>query len=256
MNDIPRKLKPAERRKVEDEIERLIGLLDTTDANPDDEPSLGWPNAMGPQQFGSTPGRLDDDREDDGDDLEPDEDGEFSLGWENGGSQAVLRDSDEYEPDLDTTEEIDQVRRLQTLPGWKSDDGEPDLGWVENHGSGFRAGESTDDREGDDEREGDNADAEPFLGWSEAQSECGAAPSGDEFPPVGRSSLQFLGEGYQEARKALRELNRKNPPIERAERLPDGVILRTFSTEPPADDDWRLMHYRAAHDRLSNEGDK
>lgn len=255
MNDVPRKLKPAERRKVEDEIERLIGLLDTTDTNPDDEPSLGWPNALGPQQFGSTPGRLDDDREDDGDDLEPDEDGEFSLGWENEHSQAVLRDSDEYEPELGTTEEIDQVRRLQTLSA-VIHDGEPDLGWVETHGSGVRPGETTDDREGDDEREGDNADAEPFLGWSEAESEYGAQPSGDEFPRHGNGPVLFRGEGYQEAREALRELNRKNPPTERAERLPNGVILRTFSTEPPPDDDWRLMHYRAANERPKNEGGK
>lgn len=146
------------------------------------------------------------------------------------------------------------MRRLQSLPV-VIHDGEPELGWV-THGGGVRPGETTDDREGDDESEGDNADAEPFLGWSEAQSENGAAPSGDEFPPVGCSSLQFLGEGYQKARKALRELNRKNPPTERAERLPDGVILRTFSTEPPPDDDWRLMHYRAANERPKNEGDK
>ncbi|MBN9252635.1 MAG: hypothetical protein BGO03_12010 [Mesorhizobium sp. 61-13] len=255
MNDIPRKLKPAERRKVEDEIERLIGLLDTTDTNPDDEPSLGWPNALGPQQFGSTPGALNDDREDDGDDLEPDEDGEFSLGWENEGSQAVLRDSDEYEPELGTTEEIDQVRRLQTLPGWKLEDGEPYLGWVENHGKGIHPDETDDDRESENEhgRE-DSLDG----GATEHGIADEDALKSDEFTFASPSQggPDFRGEGYKEARKALRELNRKNPPAERAERLPDGVILRVFSTEPPPDDDWRLMHYRAAHDRLSSEGDK
>lgn len=268
MNDIPRKLKPAERRKVEDEIERLIGLLDTTDANPDDEPSLGWPNALGPQQFGSTSGALNDDREDDGDDLEPDDDNERSFGWENEGSQAVLRDSDEYEPELGTTEEIDQVRRLQTLPGWKLEDGEPYLGWVENHGKGILSADTATDEEFDvgDAPEGHD-EREPDLGWPErcglgfdeweasgGASQAGCDPELEVLADFDRSD--FRGDGYQEAREALRELNRKNPPKERAERLSDGVILRTFSTEPPPADDWRLMHYRAAHDRLSSEGDK
>ncbi|WP_414833597.1 hypothetical protein [Afifella sp. YEN Y35] len=72
----------ALRARLEDEIERLIALLDTLDGDPDfedddvDEPTLGW-NASG------HPGRmlssLDGEFEDEGD-GEPDEDGEPWLG--------------------------------------------------------------------------------------------------------------------------------------------------------------------------------
>ncbi|KKB12386.1 hypothetical protein VE25_07490 [Devosia geojensis] len=65
-----------DRRSIEAEIERLIGLLDKFDGDPDLEeagdlePSLGWP-ALGPQQFGRAPQSLDDDREEDNADCEP-----------------------------------------------------------------------------------------------------------------------------------------------------------------------------------------
>lgn len=65
-----------DRSSIEAEIERLIGLLDTLDGDPDLEeagdlePSLGWP-ALGPHQFGRVPECLDDDREEDSADCEP-----------------------------------------------------------------------------------------------------------------------------------------------------------------------------------------
>ena len=273
MNDIPRRLKPAERRSVEDEIERLIGLLDKTDANPDDEPSLGWPNEMGMQQYGSAPGPL-------GEDLEPDEDGELSLGWENEGSQAVLRDSDEYEPDLGTTEEIDQVRRLQTLPGWKSDDGEPDLGFI-GHGTGW-TGEAVydDDREDDCEDEGadiqalphdavDEGNDEPTLGRLETIHQGADSYSGDVeghgYP------LHFSGDGYSVGKKMLKRIGadgfvHTSPALpiaeyrEIAETLTDSTVMRSIvskmNSAAERDGEWRAPHYRAAQDRPKNEGDK
>ncbi len=107
---------PVNRRVVEDEIERLIGLLDGIDgdenleATGDDEPSLGWPNA------GQRPRpEMSDDREVDNSDYEDGADNEPDLGW---------------------TEETDQQRRLQTMPGWKAEDGEPNLGFI-GHGTGW-----------------------------------------------------------------------------------------------------------------------
>lgn len=98
----------ASRRAVEDEIERLIGLLDGIDGDPDMEPWLGDG----------------DDRELDGSDDEP------SHGWSDDIDQTRLvptgsSQSDECEPDIGWTEEIDQERRLQTMPPAAND------AWVE-----------------------------------------------------------------------------------------------------------------------------
>ena len=81
---------PVTRRQVEAQITALIDLLDTLDADPDAEPSLGWTQSSG--HYLETPADLlgnanaGDDREDD-DEREPDVDGEASLGWRNEGSQ-------------------------------------------------------------------------------------------------------------------------------------------------------------------------
>jgi len=107
-----------------------------------------------------------DDREDDGDDLEPDHDGERSLGWVNEGSQVGLGEGhDDNEPELGWPEQIDQVRRLEIKEDWFANDGEPDLGFC-GHGTGWREGEETDDREGDDEREKDGDEGD-YSGHSE-----------------------------------------------------------------------------------------
>jgi len=64
---------PPLRARVEDEIERLIALLDTLDGDENLEPSLGY-NGQGAT----------DDREGDPcDEGEPDDDGEPSMGWAN-----------------------------------------------------------------------------------------------------------------------------------------------------------------------------
>lgn len=41
----------AQRSAIEDEIERLIGLLDTADGDADLEPSLGWSRTMATSRF-------------------------------------------------------------------------------------------------------------------------------------------------------------------------------------------------------------
>jgi hypothetical protein len=82
---------PVTRQAVEAQIDALIDLLDTIDADPDDEPSLGycstsWEHA--PQTGVDFTGNANagDDREDE-DECEPSEDGEASLGWLNEGPQ-------------------------------------------------------------------------------------------------------------------------------------------------------------------------
>lgn len=98
------------RARLEAAIEIAIALLDAADADPDlesngdDEPHLGWTSG-GPNWND----RLTDDREQDvGDEGEPDEDREHSLGW---------------------TEAIDQQQAMRR-DGWNLDEGEPSLGWT------------------------------------------------------------------------------------------------------------------------------
>lgn len=151
-------------------IERLIDLLDAMEPDPDLEPWLG----------------SGDDREDTCEDEgaqcegggEATGDEEHSLGWQDEGAQLTLEGGfGEYEADLGTTEEIDQVRRLEQAPGWVADT-EPDLGWAETHGRGItgKGQNCLDDREHEDEREpeetdqnGDEADY-AFNSEDEAQS--------------------------------------------------------------------------------------
>lgn len=53
--------------------------------------------------------------------------------------------------------------------------------------------------------EADDADNEPFLGWSEAQSENGCVVSGNEFGPGEFARVDFKGNGYHDANALLRE---------------------------------------------------
>lgn len=116
-------------KSIANAIEMLIAMLDAMDTDPD---------------------------------IEESGDSEPSLGWHDEGSQAVLRaDERDFEPELGSTEEIDQVRRLQITTSWLVEDGEPDLGFV-GHGTGWR-GEETDDREEENEHR-DDSDYEPNLG--------------------------------------------------------------------------------------------
>lgn len=78
---------PVTRRQVEAQITALIDLLDTLDADPDAEPSLGFSNGgYRPEDqmqegydFAMNANRGDDCEEED--EREPHEDGEASLGW-------------------------------------------------------------------------------------------------------------------------------------------------------------------------------
>lgn len=78
------------RREAQDEIDRLIAFLDSTDPDADAEPSLGWTAPSG--HWLETPEDLiananaGDDREAD-DEREPHEDDEANLGWRNEGPQ-------------------------------------------------------------------------------------------------------------------------------------------------------------------------
>lgn len=218
--------KENHRLSISTSIARLIDMLDAMEPDPDFEASAdSWFDEDLEQDCDA-----DDQCDDEG---APCADEEHSLGWENEGSQATLRASlADAEPDLGTTEETDQVRRLHEHPGVFDRDGEPSLGFA-GHGTGWRQGEETDDREGGNELEGDKADFEPFLGWSEHQSEHGAQPTGEEFPIDG-GVAKFDGSGHREAETALQAADAKprdhyaGPFWERAAVMPDGGVFRTF----------------------------
>jgi hypothetical protein len=153
-----------------DRATSLITALDIMEADSEDledgadaEPSLGWGEG-GPRACSHWPadGRSSphDDRELECEDEGAQIDDEHSLGWQDEGGQERLGwAQDDKEPDLGSTEEMDQAKRLEVSPNWYADDGEPDLGWVESHGRGI-VGEQNclDDREHDDEREADDAE--------------------------------------------------------------------------------------------------
>lgn len=170
--------------------EALIALLDEIDGDvnledtADDEPHLGWPNGG---QKPTAEMACDEDREADDCDLEQGSDDERELGWENDGSQASLHSS--------------------------MYDGEPDLGFC-GHGSGWREGETTDDRQRDagDEREPD-ADFEYSLGWSTQGSQwqlgMGSAPASVDCHYDGELTTGGDGSGKHIAKKQLKEQARK-----------------------------------------------
>ncbi|MFK0687965.1 hypothetical protein ACFX5Q_07140 [Mesorhizobium sp. IMUNJ 23033] len=83
MNAHPRLSGPTVRRSIEDEIERLITLLDFVEPDPDLEPYL----AGGAEVVGT------DDREGDASDDEDGHDAEYSLGW----SESYSQRRDEWE---------------------------------------------------------------------------------------------------------------------------------------------------------------
>jgi hypothetical protein len=122
---------------------------------------------------------------------------------------------------------------------------EPNIGWAsgERSSQGF---DDTDEREVEDEHGGnildqphDDDELEPFLGWSETcgNGEAvgtipGSAALMDD-PEAGDSALDFRGEGYWQARQALRNRNRLTPLFadrhaERVTIMPDGEQFRTF----------------------------
>lgn len=248
MNDFQATFDRAARRNIEDEIERLIGLLDVADADPD----------------------LEDDE------LEHDaSDDEHSTGWADEGSQASLTVAAELEPELGWTEELDQVWRSERdMSSWLCEDGEPVLGWRENAGMGIPTGEPSNDCEEASEGEGadiqaqphdasDQGDDEPNLGRLETVCQLAASYTGvsDDAPPTDREALAFLGEGYDAGRRILRSAGASAQVrlpaalaryVEKSQAQPNGSIFRHFSAESaaesvdPFEDDWRRAHYRAA----------
>lgn len=249
MNERPTTFDRVARRNIEDEIERLIGLLDVADTDPD----------------------LEDDE------LEHNtSDEEHSTGWSDEGSQASLTVAAELEPELGWTEEIDQVRRSdRDLPSWLCEDGEPLLGWRENAGMGIPTGEPSDDCEEACEDEGADIQAQPHDATDEGNDEpnlgrletvCQLAASytgvGDDAPPIGREAIAFTGEGYGVGKQVLRSAGiaaqvRTAPAlpvgryVEKLQALPDGSIFRAFVAEgiDPFEGDWRRAHYQAALER-------
>lgn len=135
-------------------------------------------------------------------------DEECELGWDNEGDQSRLRAAPDHdEPELGWTEEIDQTRNNEQDPNvWLCEDGEPDLGFV-GHGTGYKAGETTDDREDDDERQpngdeddfnGGDLDAPVFIpgGGSVSQREDGWRPAeGSAVAPAMLEKAHKLSNG-------------------------------------------------------------
>ena len=223
MNDRPANFLPVVRRSIEDEIEGLIGLLDGMDTDADfegtgdAEPWLGWPNGC---QIATPDMSCDDDRE-----LED------ASGFGDADGMAVDMRG---EPDLGWTEEIDQERRLQTMPGWMVEDGEPNLGRLETveQGAGSYSGISDDDSQG--------------------------------------NRLHFDGGGYSVGKEVLKRIGadgfvRTAPALpiaefhEHVETLPDGTVMRSIvskmTSAPDPDGDWRVQHYRAAHEDRAKTGE-
>lgn len=145
-------------------------------------------------------------------------------------------ESGDFEPTLGAPEGAitDQARWSHT--GYGLDECEDE----NEHG-----GDINDEPQDDDERE-------PSLGWSEM---CGQGPTiGVPHEPAVQSldavadneedgNLDFRGDGYREARQALRDRRVSQFPREYAERvtiMPDGEQFRTFvpirSAQPKKDD--------------------
>lgn len=151
-------------------------------------------------------------------------------------------------------------RLLSLLDGMEADaeleqnGDEQDASWPEGY-TGTNFGHACEDDEDGDDTEADSADAEPdlgwtegcnqaaaslthgqivesgelFLGWSEAESEAGVEPTGQEFPHG--AAMLFEGVGTREARSLLAQAKPRTEPKTIGERirvLPNGELLRTF----------------------------
>lgn len=222
-------------------IERLINLLDAAEGDPDlepdlsgfdhqtddreddagdsrecdfadDEPSLGaeerhphiWCAPHHGDQSHWAYGAKDD-REDDGDDLEPDVDDEYSNGW---------------------TAHIDQTKATACNPNADSGEGEPTLGFV-GISTGWREGEDVQDREADQ------------LGDSECERDDAEHGICDEdgdtclVLTAAQAGLVFDGTGtIMAADRLLRAKPRREPYSEiigvRHHQLQDGSVFTTL----------------------------
>lgn len=140
------------------------------------------------------------------------------------------------------------INLLDTIEGDENlEDGgdlEPNIGWASDERGSRGFDDSGDEREIEDEHGGnildnphDDDELEPFLGWSETCGNGEAAGNGADSaslmddPEAGDSALDFRGDGYRQARQALRARRVSQFPREYAERvtiMPDGERFRTF----------------------------
>lgn len=177
-----------DRAGIATSIERLINMLDDMDEDPDiehagDEADQSYPEDVANRLGGSFH-----------------EDDEPTLG------------AAERHPACGWGRETKRERKAHSQELWAASDAVRD------------DREDEDDREAVCEDEGadiqsqphdqaDQGDDEPFLGWSEAQSEHGAKPTGAEYAPAGDGPMNFNGDGAVAARKVLRNLQSARPDV-------------------------------------------
>lgn len=265
----------GDRLSIATTIERLIDMLDAMDDDPDledDDPAEPWLGAPERHPFGgwswetrcqrreysqeywSAGEHIADDREQECEDegAQCDDEGaktgddEYSLGWQDEGTQEYLSTWGDYEPDLGTTEEVDQLRRLEIAAGHDYvNDGEPWLGWAESAGRGVVGPQNcVDDREHEDEREQEyDGGEEELLGESPAPILGGGSVCQweDGWRPV-------PGSGVAPAmiEKAKRQ---RNGDIVREFVRPSSVRLLPEHAIPEIDLASLRDHYRSANER-------
>ncbi len=139
---------PLTRRKIEQHVDASIDLLDTLDPDPDLEPDLaGYSTGM-------------DSREGDDPDLEPDSDDEPSLGWQ-GPSGWLGESTDQSMPDFYANADAGCGLEDEHGGGEPDVDDEFSLGWT----AAANQDTAVQDSVRSDDREFDEAELEPDLGW-------------------------------------------------------------------------------------------
>ncbi len=191
MDPITLTLNPRDRLTLSTTIERLIGLLDNMEGDPDSEDGADEEPWLGAPERHPEPSRLKE--------RKPDSVMHSQETWASGDAadhEEACEDEgaqcddegahpadDEYS--LGWTEEVDQVRRLEHAPC--SDDKEPDLGWAESHGKGI-----VGDQNCLDDREHDNDDLEPEIDGADIEC-CGESPA----PIAGGGSVSQNEDGWR-----------------------------------------------------------
>ncbi len=182
---------PISREEIEEEIDRLIDLLNTLDGDPDLEPCLA----------GTC-----------GDDREGDLDARCVPGLSEGDDNPDDEDGGEREPSLGAPE-----NHINSYCGWshyRGRDGD------QTHWGAWDTRAAIDECECENEHGGDildephdeECDAEPFLGWTEDESKSESVITSDEFPRH-EGYLNFDGSGYRAGSEALRGLRTRNPNL-------------------------------------------
>ncbi|MBN9079694.1 MAG: hypothetical protein BGN87_18575 [Rhizobiales bacterium 65-79] len=202
-----------DRTSVATTIERLIDMLDAVDGDENLEPSLGAPeNHPGGYKHSDADGwkaKNADDREE---------------ACEDEGAQCEDEGvvTGDNEPALGTTEEIDQVRRLESAAGWMCEDGEPSLGWAESHGRGIVGSQNClDDREHEDECEPE---------YDGGVEDFGFDAENDSHIRGGGSVSQ-----YEDGWRPAPDEATAPAMVEKARRLKNGDVVREISASAPPD---------------------